>query len=276
MPPIANGIGGKEPAPVPVGRIRIEDKLYSTEKLSELHPGGPLFIKVVQLASQTFFGICRNVALSTFQSFSGRDASQAFISYHRRSFPHSRVKSAFDSVDTTVDYLSEEDHTDFMELCDLIAKVVPRLKSWAPWQYYAKIAFIWCVAVGLELYQHCNAFYWWPLSVLTGLFVVWMNMNIMHDANHGAISGNPYINQILGLSLNYTGGSSANWIHQHCVQHHIHTNDVTRDPDMKGNGLVRLNPLAPLMKHQGRNSQMLLFFLLTQITDMLSPDITNC
>jgi hypothetical protein len=28
------------------GSIRVEDKIYSAEKLSQLHPGGPLFIKV--------------------------------------------------------------------------------------------------------------------------------------------------------------------------------------------------------------------------------------
>ena len=28
------------------GFIRVEDKVYSAEKLSEIHPGGPLFIKV--------------------------------------------------------------------------------------------------------------------------------------------------------------------------------------------------------------------------------------
>ena len=28
------------------GFIRVEDKVYSTEKLSQIHPGGPLFIKV--------------------------------------------------------------------------------------------------------------------------------------------------------------------------------------------------------------------------------------
>ena len=33
-------------AAVPDNQIRIEDKLYSTEKLANLHPGGPLFIKV--------------------------------------------------------------------------------------------------------------------------------------------------------------------------------------------------------------------------------------
>ena len=28
------------------GLIRVEDKIYSAEKLSKFHPGGPLFIKV--------------------------------------------------------------------------------------------------------------------------------------------------------------------------------------------------------------------------------------
>ena len=36
-------------APVPVDQIRVEDKLYSTEKLAELHPGGPIFIRVRSL-----------------------------------------------------------------------------------------------------------------------------------------------------------------------------------------------------------------------------------
>ena len=33
-------------AAVPDGQIRVEDKLYSTQKLADLHPGGPLFVKV--------------------------------------------------------------------------------------------------------------------------------------------------------------------------------------------------------------------------------------
>ena len=39
-------------APVPDGQIRVEDKLYSTEKLAELHPGGPLFVKVDLLCAK--------------------------------------------------------------------------------------------------------------------------------------------------------------------------------------------------------------------------------
>ena len=33
-------------APVPADQIRVEDKLYSTERLAEMHPGGPIFIRV--------------------------------------------------------------------------------------------------------------------------------------------------------------------------------------------------------------------------------------
>lgn len=38
----------------------------------------------------------------------------------------------------------------------------------------------------------------------------------------------------LGLSQNWIGGSSLAWIHQHVVQHHIHTNDLHNDPDITG------------------------------------------
>ena len=50
---------------------------------------------------------------------------------------------------------------------------------------------------------------------------------------HGAISRNPWVNRLLGMTENWIGGSQINWIHQHVVQHHLHTNDVHLDPDMQ-------------------------------------------
>ena len=41
------------------------------------------------------------------------------------------------------------------------------------------------------------------------------------------------MNRLLGLTENMIGGSQVNWIHQHVVQHHLHTNDVHLDPDMQ-------------------------------------------
>lgn len=54
---------------------------------------------------------------------------------------------------------------------------------------------------------------------------------------------------LTGLAQNWYGGSSVSWIHQHVVQHHIHTNDVFLDPDIEGKSpILRLNPNQPLLK----------------------------
>ena len=66
-----------------------------------------------------------------------------------------------------------------------------------------------------------------------------LGLNVQHDANHGAISRNHIVNRIFGLTVNVIGGSQINWIHQHTVQHHIHTNDVHLDPDMRSATYVR-------------------------------------
>ena len=145
-----------------------------------------------------------------------------------------------------------EDHTDFMELCDRVDKIVPRLKSFAPWHYYIKAAYLICAFHFLEWYMNYNCFYTLPMAVFAGFHVALIGMikktksrslvyiilisqglNIQHDANHGAISKNPWVNRLLGLTENMIGGSQVNWIHQHVVQHHIHTNDVHLDPDMQ-------------------------------------------
>eukprot|EP00094_Tigriopus_californicus_P012914 TCALIF_12487-PA protein Name:"Similar to des6 Linoleoyl-CoA desaturase (Synechocystis sp. (strain PCC 6803 / Kazusa))" AED:0.17 eAED:0.23 QI:211/0.5/0.66/1/0.5/0.66/3/0/199 len=89
--------------PLPLGdeSIRVEDKIYSAKALADLHPGGPLFVK----------------------SFAGRDASHAFLSYHRRQFPHSRVKEALEKVDPNVK-VDPHAQDDFLELCERVDKVI--------------------------------------------------------------------------------------------------------------------------------------------------------
>lgn len=105
-----------------------------------------------------------------FQAFSGRDASQAFISYHRRNFPHGRTKSAFEGIDETVNY-TPDDHSDFMELCERVNKVLPRLKSFAPWHYYIKAAYLICAFHAMEFYCNYNSFYNIPMALIMGFHV---------------------------------------------------------------------------------------------------------
>ena len=102
-----------------------------------------------------------------FQAFSGRDASQAFISYHRRQFPHNRARPALEGLDDSVSY-TPEDHTDFMELCERVNKVLPRMKSFAPWHYYIKCAYLICAFLLMEMYCHYNKFYNIPIAIIMG------------------------------------------------------------------------------------------------------------
>ena len=72
-----------------------------------------------------------------------------------------------------------------------------------------------------------------------GFAAALVGLNIQHDANHGAISRNPWVNRVFGISQNWIGGSSISWIHQHVVQHHVHTNDIHLDPDVSARNIYR-------------------------------------
>lgn len=51
-----------------------------------------------------------------------------------------------------------------------------------------------------------------------------------HDANHGAASKKPYINDILGFGADLIGGCKWSWLAQHWT-HHAYTNHSAKDPD---------------------------------------------
>jgi fatty acid desaturase (delta-4 desaturase) len=206
--------------------VQVDDKVYKTDGLAKIHPGGEVFVK----------------------AFSGRDATEAFLSYHRRSFPHSKYENEL--VSKTLTTRGKDDDADFLELCRIVDQVLPRHKAFATTSYYLKVAFIMTGALGIEAYIHYTGQYVWWLTAPLGFFFALIGLNIQHDANHGSISKNWVINRVLGVGQNWIGGSAIDWIHQHVVQHHIETNDVHDDPDIAGSDIIRLNPIKPLMKHQ--------------------------
>ena len=203
--------------------IKVDNVVYSMD-IADVHPGGNLFIEL----------------------FQGQDATNAFQSYHRRKFPHEKMKSyQLDTIPETI-----ENDSDYMELCEEIQKVLPTHKSFAPLHYYTKCFFLLFITFALEYCIHSNGSYNWYNMILLGWFFSLVGLNIQHDANHGAISKHFWVNRIMGMSQNWIGGSAIDWMHQHVVQHHIHCNNVEKDPDIAGNYLLRLNPLKPLIPHQ--------------------------
>jgi len=206
--------------------ILVDNSLYSMTKLASNHPGGDLFVK----------------------AFGGRDATEAFMSYHRRLFPHALVKHAL--LDTIQNANNENYTDDYLELCAEVDKVLPKHKSFATPLYIVKLIVLLSFTFSLEYHIHTTHHYVWYLCGLLGWCYALIGLNVQHDANHGSISKYSWINRILGYTQNYIGGSHIDWIHQHVVQHHIHCNDLHQDPDIMGSSVMRLNPLSSMKTMQ--------------------------
>lgn len=83
------------------------------------------------------------------------------------------------------------------------------------------------------------------LCLAMGFGVAGIGLSIMHDANHGSYSARPWVNQVLGFSLNIIGGNAFNWKVQHNVLHHTYTNIFDVDEDISPRGALRMAPESP-------------------------------
>lgn len=91
------------------------------------------------------------------------------------------------------------------------------------------------------------------LCITMGLGKAGIGLSVMHDANHGAYSTKPWINTMMGLSLNMIGGHAFNWRIQHNVLHHTYTNVHEIDEDISPRGILRMAPTSkwrPIHKYQ--------------------------
>ena len=83
------------------------------------------------------------------------------------------------------------------------------------------------------------------LCIVMGLGVGGIGLSIMHDANHGAYSTKPWINDLMGYTLNFVGANAFNWKIQHNVLHHTYTNIYEVDEDISPRGALRMSPDSP-------------------------------
>lgn len=80
------------------------------------------------------------------------------------------------------------------------------------------------------------------LALIMGFGMAGIGLSVMHDANHGAYSKKPWVNTLVGYSLNLVGANVFNWKIQHNVLHHSYTNVHEEDEDISPRGALRLSP----------------------------------
>lgn len=88
-----------------------------------------------------------------------------------------------------------------------------------------------------------NISQWWMLlfTVIIGIGMAGVGMNVMHDGNHGVFSSRKWVNKLMGGSMFILAGNVYNWKVQHNVLHHTYTNVDGHDEDLDAGRVIRFS-----------------------------------
>ena len=116
---------------------------------------------------------------------------------------------------------------------------------------------------------------WYALIAyaIIGVGTAGIGLGIMHDANHGSVSRNKLVNDILSYSMNLIGGSTFTWKMQHNVMHHSYTNVYELDEDIDDKPFLRLSPHGVKKKyHRFQHIYALFLYCLATFSWILFKD----
>ncbi len=82
------------------------------------------------------------------------------------------------------------------------------------------------------------------LTMVMGVGMAGVGMNVMHDGNHGSYSSKKWVNKIMGSSIYILAGNVYNWQVQHNVLHHTYTNIHNHDEDLEAGNILRFSKHA--------------------------------
>ena len=110
------------------------------------------------------------------------------------------------------------------------------------WRMYTKTFVM--LAVGVTAYWtlmlvDMNIWAAVGLTMFIGVVCGGIGFSVMHDANHGAYSSNPKMNDFIGLTLNALGANSYFWKQKHNIIHHTYTNVDGIDDDIAKSPIIR-------------------------------------
>jgi linoleoyl-CoA desaturase len=109
--------------------------------------------------------------------------------------------------------------------------------------------------------------------VVMGLGMVGIGMSIMHDAIHGSYSDIPWLNKLMGHTIDIVGGNAVAWQIQHNLLHHTFTNIYGHDEDIDDKPILRLSPGGKLWKiHRFQHYYAIFLYGLSTVSWSTSKD----
>ena len=131
------------------------------------------------------------------------------------------------------------------------------------WKLYLKTIVMFTILIApFVLILSLNISDWFKLllTILIGIGMAGVGMNVMHDGNHGSFSKYPWINKLMGSSIYMLAGNVFNWKIQHNILHHTYTNIKDHDEDLEAGVVLRFSKHAEWKPHH--RFQHLYFVLL--------------
>lgn len=115
------------------------------------------------------------------------------------------------------------------EMKSEVFKIVKRGKEFGTTGYLSRAMF-YCAFMAYSQYIWATEGASWKMAAVFGVAQALIGLNVQHDANHGAASRRPWINDLLGFGADTIGGCKWLWQLQHWT-HHSFTNHQDMDPD---------------------------------------------
>ncbi|MDO9039644.1 MAG: acyl-CoA desaturase [Lutibacter sp.] len=111
------------------------------------------------------------------------------------------------------------------------------------------------------------------LTVVIGIGMAGVGMNVMHDSNHESFSNKKWVNKVMGSSMYILAGNVYNWKVQHNVLHHTFTNIPGYDEDIDAGRIIRFNKNTKWLKiHQFQKYYSFLLYGLLTINWAITTD----
>jgi linoleoyl-CoA desaturase len=147
---------------------------------------------------------------------------------------------------------------------------INQVKKTGNWKLYIKALTLVPVAIGLYLillFVHFTLIPGILISGLLGFVLASIGFNIMHDACHGSYSRKPWVNNIMGLSLNLLGGNAFIWKFKHNIIHHTYTNIDGIDDDIAKSPVMRQCESQKWVKaHRFQHIYMVILYAVSSFT----------
>ncbi len=151
-----------------------------------------------------------------------------------------------------------------------------KLKRTGNWKLYTKaiIMFgIFLVPLIIILTISISQWILLLLTVVIGIGMAGVGMNVMHDSNHESFSSKKWVNKVMGSSIYILAGNVYNWKVQHNVLHHSFTNIQGHDEDIDAGRIIRFTKNAKWLKiHQFQKYYSIFLYGLLTINWAITTD----